>query len=458
MIDLLVIGGGPGGYVAAIRARQLGMTAVLVEQEALGGTCLNRGCIPTKAYYKNAEVLRTMTRLEDYNIQSFGVQFNMAGARQRKDQIVDKLVGGVENLLTANGVEIIKAQAEIKDDSTVIAGKREIKCRRILIASGSKSADLAIPGMNLPGVLKSDDLLEIDQIPERLFIIGGGVIGLEFACIFNSFGSKVTVCEYASSILSSLDSELSKRMNVFLKRQGIEVHTAAQVQKIESVNGKLLVCSQGKKASLQTEADMVLVAAGREAVTQGMGIESLGVVTQKDFICVDENFETSVKGIFAIGDVIGEPMLAHVASEEGIVAVERMAGINSSVHYHAVPACIFTFPEIAVVGLSEDQARQQGINYRTGKFQFAANGKAMTMGETDGLVKVIADQDDSIIGVHILGPHASDLILEATLMVKNRMKIDAVKGSIHPHPTLGESLQEAIADIKSEAIHLLPKK
>lgn len=458
MIDLLIIGGGPGGYVAAIRARQLGMTVALVEQEALGGTCLNRGCIPTKAYYKNAEVLRTMTRLEEYNIRAFGVQFNMAGARQRKDQIVDKLVGGVEKLLQANGVEIIRAQARIMDASTVMAGEREIKCNRILIASGSQAVDLPIPGFDLPGVIKSDDLLETEQIPERLFIIGGGVIGLEFACIFNSFGSKVTVCEYAPSILSFLDSELSKRMLVFLKRQGIEVHTATQVQGIEFINGKLLVTSQGKKATLQSEADLVLAAIGRKAAAQGLELERLGIVTQKGFICVDESFETSVKGIFAIGDVIGEPMLAHVASEEGIVAVERMTGIDSSVHYHAVPACIFTFPEIATVGISEDQARQQGISCQTGKFQFAANGKAMTMGETDGLVKVVADQDDTIIGVHIMGPHAADLILEATLMVKNRMKIDAVKGTIHPHPTLGESLQEAIADIKNESIHLLPKK
>lgn len=458
MIDLLVIGGGPGGYVAAIRARQLGMTVALVEQDVLGGTCLNRGCIPTKAYYKNAEILRTMTRLEEFNVHSFGVQFNMSGAKQRKDQIVNKLVSGVESLLQANGVEIIRAEARIQDASTVIAGEQEIKCRRILIASGSQSAELTIPGIDLPGVVNSDKLLEIDQIPARLFIIGGGVIGMEFACIFNSFGSKVTVCEYAPRILGFLDSELSKRMNVFIKRQGIEIYTATQVQGIEAIDGKLIVSSQGKQGSLQTDANLVLVAAGRRAATQGLGLKQVGIDTGRGFIQVDTNFETSVKGIFAIGDVIGEPMLAHAASEEGIVAVERMAGMDSAVHYHAVPACIFTFPEIATVGLSEDQVSQQGISYRTGKFQFAANGKAMTIGETDGLVKVIADQDDTIVGVHILGPHASDLILEATLMVKNKMKIDEVKGTIHPHPTLGESLQEAIADVKGEAIHLLPKK
>ncbi len=458
MKDLVIIGGGPGGYVAAIRARQLGMEVTLVEQDKMGGTCLNRGCIPTKAYYKNAEVLRTMSRLDDYNVQAIGVQFNMAAAKQRKDNIVNNLVTGVESLLKSNGVEIIRAQASIQDASTVIAGEQAIKCRKILIASGSESADLPIAGMNLAGVVKSEEILEIEQIPERLVVIGGGVVGLEFACIFNSFGSQVSVLEYAPNILNLLDSELIKRMNVFLKRQGIDIYTSTQVQGIQAIDNRLMVSAEGKKGPVNKEADMVLVAAGRRASTQGLHLNELGISNDRGFIKVDDNFETNIKGIYAIGDVIGGQMLAHVASEEGIVAVERMAGMDSQVHYHAVPGCIFTFPEIAAVGMSEDEARLQGIAYQVGKFQFAANGKAMTLGETDGLVKVIADQDDTIIGVHILGPHASDLILEATLMVKNRMKIEDVKGTIHPHPTLGESIQEAIADLKSEAIHLLPKK
>lgn len=458
MIDLLVIGGGPGGYVAAIRARQLGMTVALAEQDALGGTCLNRGCIPTKAYYKNAEVLRTLQRLEEYNVQGGSFQFDMSGARLRKELIVCKLVGSVESLLKANGVEVIRGKAFILDASTVMIGEQEMKCRRILIAAGSEPASLPIPGTDLPGVVSSNELLAVDKVPERLVIIGGGVIGMEFACIFNAFGSKVTVYEYAPGILSTLDSELVKRMNVFLKRQGIEIQTSAEVQKIESVDGHLLITAQNKKGQLQSEADLVLLSAGRKAAIEDLALPELKIATDKGFIQVNDDYETSVAGIYAIGDVIGGQMLAHVASEEGIAAVERMAGLNSQVHYHAVPACIFTFPEIASVGMTEEQARQAGISYRTGKFQFAGNGKAVTLGETDGLVKVIADQDDTIIGVHILGPHASDLILEATTMVKSRMRIEEIKGTIHPHPTLGESLQEAIADIKGEAIHLLPKK
>lgn len=458
MKDLLIIGGGPGGYVAAIRARQLGMEVGLFEQDKLGGTCLNRGCIPTKAYTKNAEVLRTMERLSDFNIRCLGVEFNMALAKERKDTIVDKLVTGVDSLLRANGVEVIKGQAEILDGSTVRANGQEYQGRKILIASGSEAAPLPIRGANLPGIITSTELLEITEIPPRLVIIGGGVVGLEFACIFKAFGSQVTVLEAADHILGSLDSELTKRMNVFLKRQGISVHTGSQVQEIQALNKLVMVCSQSKKGALQTEADLVLVAAGRKAATAALNLEKLGIETERGFIKVDENFASSDKSIYAIGDVIGGQMLAHVASEEAVVAVERMTGMDSHVAYHAVPACIFTFPEIATVGMSEDQAKQQGIAYQVGKFQFAANGKAMTIGETDGLVKVIADQDDTIIGVHIMGPHASDLILEATLMVKNRMRIEELKGTIHPHPTLGESLAEAIADIKGESIHLLPRK
>ena len=458
MKDLLIIGGGPGGYVAAIRARQLGMDVSLFEQDKLGGTCLNRGCIPTKAYYKNAEVLRTVQRLSDYNIRCMDVQFNLAMAKGRKDGIVDKLVAGVDSLLKANGVEVIKGQAELLDQSTVRANGQEYSGRKILLASGSETVRLPIPGIDLPGVVTSTELLDQEELPARMVIIGAGVVGLELACIFNSFGAQVTVLEAADHILGSLDSELAKRMNIFLKRQGISVHTGCQVQEIQPVQEHLAVLYRDKKDIQQIETHLVLTAAGRKAATDGLHLNQLGIVNERGFIKVDENFETSVKGIYAIGDVIGGQMLAHVASEEAIVAVERMNGLDNRVAYHAVPACIFTFPEIATVGMSEDEAKQQGIACKVGKFQFAGNGKAMTMGETDGLVKVIADQDDRIIGVHILGPHASDLILEATLMVKNHMGVEEIRGTIHPHPTLGESLAEAISDIKGESIHLLPRR
>ncbi|HWQ76286.1 MAG TPA: dihydrolipoyl dehydrogenase, partial [Syntrophomonas sp.] len=410
MKDLLIVGGGPGGYVAAVRARQLGMEVTLFEQDKLGGTCLNRGCIPTKAYFKNAEVMRTLQHAGDYNLSCGEIQFSLAQAKARKDAIVNKLVTGVVSLLQANGVEVIQGCAEIIDAATMRANGREYSGRKILVATGSEPAPLPIPGIDLPGVITSTELLEMEEAPPRLVIIGAGVVGLELACIFNAFGSQVTVLEAADHMLGSLDSELVKRMQVFLKRQGITVHTGCSVQEIQDRQDHLAVMAQDKKnAPLSAEAELVLAAAGRKAVTAGLNLDQLGIATEGGFIKVDANFESSVKGIYAIGDVIGGPMLAHVASEEGIAAVEKMCGVPGEVAYHAVPACIFTFPEIATVGLSEDQAKARGIAYKTGKFQFAANGKAMTMGETDGLVKVIADADDVIIGVHILGPHASDL-------------------------------------------------
>lgn len=459
MKDLLIIGGGPGGYVAAIRARQLGMSVLLIEKDRAGGTCLNRGCIPTKAYYRNALFMHDLKASQEFNVKLESFSFDMAGAVQRKDQIVDNLVGGIDKLLQANGVERVKGEAVLLDRNTVLVNGTELKGRNILLATGSIPATLPIPGIELPGVMNSDQILELSEVPARLVIIGGGVIGLEFASIFNALGSQVTVFEYRPEILGSLDKELGKRLQVFLKKQGISVHTATAVEKIARADGGLKVRAAGKKGGLEIPADVILAAGGRQAYTEGLNLDKLGIATdQAGFIKVDRNFATSVAGIYAIGDVIGGYMLAHVASEEGIVAVETMAGIENAVHYHAVPSCVFTIPEIASVGMGEEAAKARGIACRSGKFQFAANGKAQTMGEAGGMVKVLADQDDVIIGVHIIGPHASDLIMEGTLLVKNRVKVSETTGTIHPHPTLSEALMEALMDVKGQAIHLVPAR
>ncbi len=477
MWDLLIIGGGPGGYVAAIRARQLGMTVALVEKDAVGGTCLNRGCIPTKAYYRNALAMRDIRNSQEFNIQVENVSFDMAGARQRKDTIVNGLVTGVEKLLQANGVEKIIGRAALQDKNTVMVNGERIQARNILLATGSIPASLPIPGIDLPGVMNSDQLLELTSVPRRLTIIGGGVIGLEFACIFNSLGSQVTVFEYLPEILSTMDHELGKRLRVFLKKQKIVIHSAMTVERFETSAGALKVTATGKRGRVENLADVVLAAGGRKACTTGLNLEQLGIsMNNYGFIQVDHRFCTNVEGVYAIGDVIGGPMLAHVASAEGIAAVENMAdgdqGDGSPDRYsrarnsdqknrpldRPVPACVFTIPEIASVGLSEEEAKSQGIPYRTGKFQFAANGKALTLGETDGMVKVLADSDDVIIGVHIIGPHASDLIMEGTMMVESRLKVTDISQTIHPHPTLSEAVLEAVLDIYGQAIHLAPPK
>lgn len=459
MKDLVIIGGGPGGYVAAIRARQLGLDVTLIEKDAVGGTCLNRGCIPTKAYYRNAEIMHDLSRAAEFNLSVEGLKFNMEQARERKDRIVKNLVKGVEKLLADHRVEVLKADARLTAPDTVAVSGQEIKTRNILLATGSIPASLPLPGAELDGVVDSTALLEINKVPPRLAIIGGGVIGLEYACIFNAFGSQVTVIEYLPAILGLLDGEIGKRMGVFLKKQGITVHTGTALEKIEKNGNELVLTANGKKGDLSIAADLVLLAAGRRPWTAGLELEALGIATDAHgFIKVDGNFATNVPGIYAIGDVIGGLMLAHVASEEGIAAVENIAGHKGQVHYHAVPSCIFTFPEIATVGLSEEECVNKGINYRIGKFNFAANGKAMTLGQTDGLVKVIADENDVIRGVHILGPHASDLILEGTILVQEGIKASDFAGTIHAHPTLGEALMEAVLDVNGQAIHLSPRK
>ncbi len=459
MIDLVIIGGGPGGYVAAIRASQLGLKVVLIEAEALGGTCLNKGCIPTKAYFQNAKALHTMQNSQEFSISLDNLQFDMAGAKRRKDKIVANLTTGVKRLLHSNKVKVVSGLAELIGEKTVKVNGEKIQAKNIIIASGSKPALLPIEGIESDKVLTSDEILDITTVPDKLLIIGGGVVGLEFANIFNVFGSKVTVIESMPLVLNYLDNEISKRMAVFLRRQGIELHTSTLVNKISAKGDSLLVKATGKKGIIEAETDLLLVASGRRAQTANLNLEKLGIETENGYIKVDENFATNLAGIYAIGDVIGEPMLAHVASEEGRAVVEHIAGYNEpNINYTTVPSCIFTLPEIAVVGLSEEEAKTKGIDYRVGKFPFTANGKAMTMGETEGLIKVLADDNGVIIGVHIIGPHASDLILEGLVAVSNRLNIRQVKGTMHPHPTLGEAIAEAVLDIDNQAIHLNPKR
>lgn len=457
MQDLVVIGGGPAGYVAAIRARQLGMAVTLIEKQELGGTCLNRGCIPTKAYFQNAQVLHTMARLEEYNVKAAAIEFDLQGACERKNHIVNNMVMGVASLLKAYRVNTIAGAASISNPTTVEVNGQAIATKRILLATGSIPTRPQLPGMELPGVVTSDEMLDLKEVPKRLTIIGGGVIGMEFACIYRAFGSQVTVLEGMPSILNSIDKEIVKRMNIFIKKQGIDVHSTAIVKKICLGDGGLETTWEDKKGSASAVADMVLVAAGRQPFTDGLGLEHLGVDMSRGYIQVDENYATSIPGLYAVGDAVGKKMLAHVASEEGRVGVERMMGQNSRVNYEAVPACIFTFPEIAAVGLTEADALTKGINIRVGRFRFAGNGKAVAMGETDGMIKVVADDKDTIVGVHIIGPHASDLILEATIMVSRGMKIEEVAEIIHPHPTLGEALYEAVMDVNGQAVHLAPR-
>ncbi|NLJ71627.1 MAG: dihydrolipoyl dehydrogenase [Syntrophomonadaceae bacterium] len=459
MIDLLIIGGGPGGYVAAIRARQLGLEVSLIEKADLGGTCLNRGCIPTKAYFQNAKALKTIQKSAEYSISLDNISFSLADAKVRKDEIVSNLTTGVKQLLKSNGVNLITGLASFVDNNTVEINGEKISAKDIIIATGSKPSHLPIKGIDNDRTITSDDILDITDIPQNLAIIGGGVIGLEFASIFNVFGSKVTIFEQEATILNFLDTELVKRMNVYLRRQGIDVNANTSIKEIVEQDKQVFIKATNKKGDIEVVADKILVAGGRSPQTDDLNLDKIGLVRDGKFIKVDDNFATNIPNIYAIGDVIGGAMLAHVASAEGVAVVEYLANIKEpKVNYYAVPSCIFTFPEIATVGLSEEEAKISGINYRVGKFPLAANGKAMTMGETDGLVKIIADDNDLIIGVHIIGVNASDLILEGAVLVENRLSLAEVTKTIHPHPTLGEAIAEAVMDVNGSAIHLATRK
>ena len=460
MRDLIIIGGGPGGYVAAIRARQLGLSVTLFEREALGGTCLNVGCIPTKAYYKSAEIMRQTAEASLFGLKISGdIQFNLLAAKQRKDTVVGQLVGGVQKLLKAHGVEVIFSTALLEQPGRVVADGEVYEARNIIIATGSQNKQPPIAGMDNPRILDSTTILQLDTVPERLTVVGGGVIGMEFAGIFRAFGSTVTVVEAADTILAGVDQEIVKRFGLLVKKQGINVITGALVEKAEASDQGICLHYRVGTELKAIESDYVLMSIGRKPSLEGIDVKQLGIIQDAyGFLKVDAAMQTNVPGIYAIGDVIGGYLLAHVASEEGIAAVENIAGHQAAIVQDLqVPNCIFTFPEISSVGLSEEEAKMRDITYRKGKFSYAANGKAMCLGETDGLIKVLADEKNRIIGIHILGAHASDLILEATVLIQKQVTLEEAAFLIHPHPTLGEILKEAILDVEKKAIHQISR-
>ena len=462
--DIVIIGGGPGGYTAAIRAAQLGASVLLVEAENLGGTCLNKGCIPTKALYKNAQLINDFNTAAEFGIKLEGYTIDFNEIMLRKQRIVDRLKEGIGQLIKANSIEMVYGKASLVSKETVKVidsqgNETMISTKNIIIATGSVPVKPPITGINLPGVMTSDEILFSQDIPKSLVIIGGGVIGIEFAGIFNALGSQVTVVEFLPRILANMDSEISKKSVLALKKKGINIETDAKVMQISKDKGAFRLLTEGKKGENEIAADAVLVSVGRAPNVEGLELESLGVEYGRTGITVDETYQTNVPGIYAIGDVTGGKMLAHIASEEGIAAVDNIMGLKGHLNYDAVPGCVFSFPEIATVGLSEEEAKEKGIDYTSSKFLFGANGKALTIGEEEGFVKVLAETETKrIIGVHIMGPHASDLIHEAVLAVGHKMTAADITGVVHAHPTLSEAFMEAALGIESKAIHMMPKR
>ena len=459
-VDVVIIGGGPGGYVAAIKAAHLGLKAVLVEKDKLGGVCLNKGCIPTKALVSTAEILNHIQRAEEFGIQVKDYSFDFPAIMKRKDLITRRLSSGVEQLMKANQVRVIRGEGQIVEPGTIEVldadGQKEvIKTKNIIIATGSKVMKLPIPGIDSEGVITSDEALSLSELPSKMIIIGGGVVGIEFAGIFKALGVEVTVVEMLPRILLPIDEEISRRLTQILKRKGIEILTDCKVKEIKKNHQNLEVLVSTADGEKKLETEKVLLAAGRVPELGNINIQRLGIELDKGAIKVDEKMRTNIPGIYAVGDVVGKIMLAHVASREGIVAVENISGKEVLMDYKVVPNCVFSMPEVASVGLTEEEARKENNNIKVSKFPFMANGKALGMGETEGMVKIIAEADTSeLLGVHILGAHASDLIAEGALALSMEATAEEIINTIHAHPTLAEAIAEAAEGIIGKPIHL----
>lgn len=463
--DLIVIGAGPGGYVAAIRAAQLGFKTACVEKQYLGGACLNVGCIPSKALLDSSQRYYELKGdITKHGIAVGNLSLDLKKMIGRKDEVVKGLTSGVGMLFRKNKVDHIPGTATIKSATQVevaltAGGKQTLQTKRILIATGSVPTNL--PGIPFDGknILSSTEALALTEVPEKLLVVGAGYIGLEMSSVWSRLGSEVLVLEFLDRALPGMDKEFAGLLQRSLEKQGIKFRFGVIADSAKVENGKIKIAWKSKTGSETgtEEADKVLVSIGRKPLIDGLGLEKLNVmVDKKGFVQVNsKTFETSVRGIYAIGDVIGGLMLAHKAEEEGIAAVERMAGQAGHVNYKHCPAVVYTHPELATVGLDEETARAQNIEIKIGKFPFIANGRAKAMGETEGSVKIIADaKTDQILGCQILGPHASDMIAEVTVAMEMGASSEDLARSFHAHPTLEEAIKEAALAVEKRAIHI----
>lgn len=458
MFDLVVIGAGPGGYVAAIRAAQLGFKVACVEKEpALGGTCLRVGCIPSKALLQSSELYHQARHgLSRHGIKVSGVELDLASMLRRKDTVVKTLTRGIDGLFAKNKVErVLGTGSVVRPGLVKVEGSepRQLECRRILIATGS--VPTAFPGMELDyqDVVTSTEALSFASVPEHLIVIGAGVIGLELGSVWQRLGAKVSVVEFLDRVLPGTDLEMARLAQKVFEKQGLEFHLGQKVisARAQSPGQCLVECQSG----LNLEGDKILVAVGRRPYLDGLGLEALGVKTDRGRVLVDQHFQTSVEGIFAIGDCVPGAMLAHKAEDEGVAVAEFMATGYGHVNYDAIPAIVYTHPEIASVGLNEEQLKEQGVPYRKGSFPFMANGRARAQNETEGMVKILAHQQtDRVLGVHILGPSAGDLIAECVVAMEFSASSEDIARVCHAHPTLSEVVKEAALAVDGRPIHI----
>jgi len=455
--DLAILGGGPGGYVAAIRASKLGVKTIVIEKEFLGGACLNWGCIPTKALYHTAEKIEDIQKSEVFGINVQGYSLDFTKAMDRKNKVVSAQRQGLAFHFKKNNIELVKGTGKLlsanKIEVSLENGNRaEVNAKNIIIATGSFAGSVPPFILDGDGIIDNVGILSLNEIPGSLLVVGGGVVGCEFANIFASFGSKVTIIEILPRILSTEDVDVSKVISKAFAKKGIRVLTDTTAEEVKKT-GKGFICRL--KGGEEIAADKILVSVGRKPVSLGIGLENAGVKTdERGFIKVDSHLTTNIGSIYAVGDVIGSLQLAHVAAEEGKIAAENISGKNREMDYRVIPWAVFTSPEIGTVGLNEEQARANGYNVCFGLFPFANSGKAYITGETEGFIKIITDEDSGeILGAQAVGPRCSDLIHEVAVAMKGEMVIDNLAETVHSHPTLSEAVMEAAEDCFGLATH-----
>lgn len=461
--DIVIVGGGPAGYVPAIRVSQLGRKATLIEQDTVGGTCLNRGCIPTRALMRAVELIDLAKSAKDYGVNYKEVEVDLSKMMTRKDTIVKTVVSGVRLLLNGNGVEVINGTARLLSPTQLEVqlsegGKNEISAQKIIIATGARSKKVSIPGGEDEKVITTTEALALKEVPKSMLIMGGGFIGIAFATIFSGLGVRVILVEQSPRLLPEIDGEIVSILEKELQRGKIQTYTEAQVKRIdrgEQGEKNITVTIKGEETNLS--AEYILVAEEREANTEGLGLDTVGVqLDDRQGIVVNRRMETSVPAILAAGDVTGQKMWTHVAFVEGIVAAENAVGRGSEIDYNVIPYWANTSPEISGVGITEEEATTQGYQVRVGRFPFAANGMATILGQRTGMIKMITEEEyGQILGVHIIGPGATDLIAEVALAMKLEATPEDIRAVMHGHPTLSEALWEAALDVSGETIHFM---
>lgn len=441
--DLIIIGGGPGGYETALLAAQRGLAVTLIERGNLGGTCLNEGCIPTKTLCRSAALACDMKKAAELGVAVGDWSVDFPTIMARKNAVVEQLRTGVEALMRHPKISLVTGDARFVDALTVeVAGER-YAARDVIIATGSTATILPIEGADLPGVVTSKELLDLHELPQRLTVIGAGVIGLEFASIFHALGSNVTVLEYAREVLPHFDTDMAKRLRQSLGKRGIVIETQAAVKSVAKINSSLAVNYEKKGKTLAVEADVVLMAVGRKANVSSLNLDDVGIDYTQRGITVDDNMLTNVPHVYAIGDINGKMMLAHAATFQGVCALNHIMGESCRVRLDVMPAAVFTMPEAATVGLTEEDCKEQGIEYVAKKSFFRANGKALSIGEPEGYCKLLVAADHRLLGCHILGAHASDVVQEVCALITRGASCDDLALTIHAHPTLSEVVLSA---------------